>query len=353
MPNWAGKWKGGRYYLNPDGRPVYFIERRRKAIRLDTHDEELAKAQLAQFLTNPDAFQVRPETRVEAPSAVHVDADRIRLYLQHIRDACDDHKDARESYLKQWANYRDARGKPLDLRTATKKEIKAALATFKGGHRGRVEALNAFARFLVKERDQGLETWAKVDNPYEPKKTRAERVAYTAEELRERWRTLPDCQTKDVFLVRVATGLHQTEIDQLEGAAITKRPLPDAKVAAIRELDGKHEIAGVLQVHHKNEHRHRVSVTRPVLEAAMRLTAGVPNRVTVWKVLDPIVPSNLRHTFETLAEDAGRVVTYTGAGVDRTLVAQVMGHRAGSTMISDRYNQSQVPPMVVVPLGFP
>lgn len=51
----------------------------------------------------------------------------------------------------------------------------------------------------------------------------------------------------------------------------------------------------------KKERRHRVSVDRPTLEAVLRLREHVPDRVTVWEALAPIVPSNLRHTFVTLA----------------------------------------------------
>lgn len=352
MPTWAGTWKGGRYYLDEQGRPVFFIERRRRSVKLQTHDPELALGDLARFLRDPVEFCRPPPVPVDT-SPVHVTPERLNLYMQHIRKTCEDHRKARRSYLLAWANYRDSRGAAIDLRTADKKTLRAALASFMGGHRGRVEALNAFANFLVEERDQGLQSWARFANPYDTKPTRAARQAYTVDELRDRYNALTDQRMRDLLLVRVATGLHQTEIDQLDGAKVTTGLLPDAKVAAIRTLDGKHEIRGVVQVFHKNQHRHRVSVTAPVLEAVLRLREGVPYRVSVWKALDPIVPSNLRHTYETLAEDCGRVVTHESTGVARALVAQTMGHRAGSTMVADRYNQSQIPPMVVIPLDFP
>jgi hypothetical protein len=61
VPAWAGKWKGGRYYLDAEsGKPVYFIERRGRSVRLQTHDEDLAVGQLAAFLADPVAF-TRPE----------------------------------------------------------------------------------------------------------------------------------------------------------------------------------------------------------------------------------------------------------------------------------------------------
>jgi hypothetical protein len=356
VPAWAGKWKGGRYYLDDEGRKVFFIERRKRSVKLTTHDEDLAIGQLATFLQDPDAF-TRPAPAPAGPDApVHITTGRLNLYGQHIRKACLDHRNARKSYLLKWADYRDDQGKPLDLRTADKKTLRAALASFDGGFGGRVEALNAFARFLVKERDQGLPSWAPLVNPYDAKPTRAERQAYSLEQLAEAYARVSS-RFKDVLLLRVATGLHQTEIDQLEKCALVDGPLPDNEKKprpAIRVLGGEHEVQGVIQVWHKSQHRHRVSVTKPVLEAALRLReGGVPYRVSVWKALDPLVPSNLRHTFETLAEDCGRWVTFSGEGVDRARVAQAMGHLAGSKMIDRRYNKSQVPPMIVLPLGFP
>jgi len=145
--------------------------------------------------------------------------------------------------------------------------------------------------------------------------------------------------------------MHQTEIDQLAGARVTPSPLPD-KGVWIRSLDGKHEIKGVLQVMHKSRHRHRQPVDAVTLEAAMRLRSGVPHRMAFWKALEPMVPSNLRHTFVTLAGEVGVLVPYSAAGVDRNRVAQAVGHRAGSTITADRYEKVQVPPMLKIPLPF-
>ena len=342
MPVWAGKWKGGRYYLDDEGRKVFFIERRVDGkvtpIRLKTHDEALAVGELARFLEDRAGFLTERETAPKL-GPVYLTTDRINGYLGQLK-CVKDHYNARKTYLNEWAQ------KGLDLRSADRVALRTALASFDGGHRGRTEALNAFANWLVK--DGQLAAWVPLVDPHGTKPTRAARTAYTLEELRARFETLTNQRVRDVFLVRVCTGLHQTEIDQLEGCPVVTGPLPD-KGAAIRELGGDHEIQGVIQVRHKTKPRHRVSVNRTVLEAALRLRASVPSRVKVWEALDPMVPSNLRHTFETLAEDRGTLVTYTGGGVDRALVAQVMGHRPSSAMIADRYNQSQIPTLVRIP----
>ncbi len=344
MPSWAGKWKGGRYYLDAEGQPVFFIERRRKSVRLATHDEELAKGQLATFLEDPDKFTAKP-----APAAVvepvYLTSERINLYLASIADSVADHRTARKKYLQAWSELK------LDLRTADRRALRTALADFGGGHRGRTEALNAFARFLVKEGD--LPAWNPLVNTRAPKATRADREAYSLEQLREGYARLTTQPLRDVFHLRAALGLHYTEIEQLEGCRVYDGPLPD-KGVGVRALGGwwDHEIQGVIQVVHKSRRKHRASVDAAGLRAALRLRDGVPDRVTVWEAFSPLVPSNLRHTFTTLAGEVGSLVTYVGGGVDRARIAQALGHRAGSTMTADRYDKLQVPPMIRLPLGW-
>ncbi len=347
MPAWAGSWKGGRYYIE-DGKQVFFIERRagsgvRHSIRLKTHDPELAVGELTRFLQDPAAY-VRPPRVADGPAApVLITLERVALYIASIYKTVDDHRAARKSYLLAWSQL------GLDLRTVDRKALRAALAGFEGGHRGRTEALNAFARFLVREGD--LPSWNPLVNNREPEATRAAREAYSLEDLRETYARLPDTTVRDLFRLRAATGMHHTEIEQLEGARVQTGPLGD-KGAAIRTLPKGHEIAGVLQVMHKSKRRHRQPVDAPTLAAALRLVEHVPDRITVWETLKPLVPSNLRHTFVTLAGEVGELVTYVSGGVDRGRIAQAVGHRAGSTMTADRYDKLQVPPMIRLPLGF-
>lgn len=343
MPKWAGKWMGGRFYLDAQGRQVFFIERKQRVVKLQTHDEQLAVGQLATFLQDPEAFCRKPEPPQKV-LPVYITTDRLRLYMESIRACVADHRKARRSYLLAWSE------KGLDLRTVDRATLRQTLSDFKGGHRGRTEALNAFCRFLVKEGD--LPTWNPLVNTKPTEATRAEQMAYSVEQLRAAYARISEQPYRDLFLLRAATGLHQTEIDQLEGARIFTGPLPD-KGTGIRTLGGEHVIQGVLQVMHKSKHRHRQSVSGPVLEAALRLREYIPSRIAAWEAFAPLTPSNLRHTFVTLAGECGEFVTYTGGGVDRSRVAQAVGHRAGSTMTADRYEKIQVPPMIHLPLGFP
>jgi integrase len=347
MPTWAGKWEGGRYYLDEQGRPVYFIERRVNGqvaqIKLPTSEETEAIGMLALFNKDRTRFVKSLEPVKETrPDSVFVTVDRVNLYMQSIRDCVDDHRAARKKYLSDWGE------KGIDLMTVDRAQLRKLLASWEGGHRGRVEALNAFANFLVKEDE--LPTWKRFANPFEPKQTRAARVIYSLEQLQEKLKTLEPGPVRDLFYLRAATGMHQTEIDQIEKAKIYTGPLPD-KGVGIRTLGDEHVIRGVVQVVHKNGQRHRVSVDQVALDAVMRLRAGVPSRVGVWKKLQPeIIPSNLRHTFATLMGEIGEEVHYKSGGVSRSIVAQFMGHRAGSTMLADRYENMQVPPMARLPL---
>lgn len=350
MPReWAGKWKGGRYYLR-DGKKVFVIDRRvggvKRSITLETHDEDFAVGELARFEISPERYALahdNPEA-VERIGPVYVTDERIKLYLRSIAHTVEDHRAARKAYINAWGLL------GLDLKTVDIRRLRAALANFDGGHRGRVEALNAFCRFLVREGD--LPSWRALRNTEKPDESlRAPREAYSLEQLQACYVRLTTQSVKDLFRLRAATGMHHTEIEQLEGCGVTKGPLPD-KGVGIRELDGTHEIAGVLQVMHKSRRRHRQPVDKATLEAALRLRASVPSRIAVWEAIKPLVPSNLRHTFATLAGEIGRLVSYTEGGVDRARVAQALGHRAGSTMLVDKYEKTQVPPMIYIPLGF-
>ena len=349
MPQWAGRWLGGRFYVDTDGQKVFFIERRadgvQRSVRLRTHDEREAGAELALFMRDPGAYCApKVPTHAGPLEPVLITTDRINLYLESIHGTVKDHREARFSYLLGWQLH------DLDLRTVDRRALRAALTRFDGGHRGRVETINAFARFLVREGD--LTAWNPLINTREADTTlRAPREAYSVKQLTDSYARLPAGSVRDLFIVRAMTGLHHTEIAQLVRCGETTEALPDGG-AWVRRLDGRHEIKGVLQVMHKSRHRHRQSVDGQTLEAALRLRAHVPDRVTVWEALAPLVPSNLRHTFITLSGEVGKLVTYKAAGVDRARIAQTVGHRAGSTMTADRYDKLQVPAMIKLPIAW-
>jgi hypothetical protein len=366
------RWKGGRYYFDELKRKVFFIEKmvrkERYVIRLATHDEDFAVGELARFMADPvgykraldDAAKPEPAPAAVPTGTVFITADRLKRYMESISHTVTDHQNARSTYLANWS----ALG--LDLSKVDRDTLRAKLDSFSdpgkdkrrtGGLRGRAEALNAFARFLVKEGDlKAWPHWIDVNKVKpNPKSARADRVAYSVEELIAAYRQIPAEGIRAFLVVRVMTGMHGTEIEQLAGCKLTKGPLPDTG-AGIRDLGDQHEVRGVLQTWHKSRRRHRISVDEATLAAALHLHKhGVPNRVTVWEVLGElgITASNCRHTFDTLAGEIGQRITYKAAGVDRSFVAQVMGHRAGSTQGPDRYEKAHVPPMLKLPIAWP
>lgn len=360
MPKWVDTWMGGRFYLDPKGREVYVIEKmtgsQRYSVKLKTHDVEIAKAEFTRFLQDPVAY-VRPPTPDVPTEAVLITEERVTLYLESIGSAVKDHRTARRKDLIAWGNYKDSAGQPLDLRTVDKRSLRVALASFRpktgdskrrtGGFKRRVEALNTFANFLVSEGD--LVTWRPFSTNEKPASTRAERVAYSIDELVQRYRTLTSAVMRDLMKLRASTGMHHTEIAQLQGCKIFSGPLPDTG-AGIRKLGGDHEIAGVLQFKQKRKPRHRISVNADVLEAALRLHKRVPSRIAVWEALDPLVPSNLRHTWITLAGEWGEWVQFRGAGVNLDQIQQIAGHSIGSKVTLSNYDKLQVPPLVRLPI---
>lgn len=249
-------WGGGRYYLDGDGNPVFLIEAmrggKRYSIKLRTHDKKRALAEFARFNEDPEAY-VRPPVKPVSASTDPVFITEALVseylaYLERVKNAVKDYRAAKASYLADWADL------GVDLRTMDKAALRVALASFDGGHKGRLEALNTFANWLVKDKEgKVLASWPKFDLPAEfaPKATRAERAAYTVEELQAAYANLQTQPLRDLFRLRIMTGMHSTEIDQLEECKVSPRPLPE-KGVAIRTLDGKHEIAGVLQVMHKS-----------------------------------------------------------------------------------------------------
>lgn len=363
MPaSWAGTWLGGRYYLNAQGQKVFRIERRGRSVKLKTHDQKLAEGLLAVFLQDPEAFCRPPPPPVET-EAVYFTQERLTLYMDSIHETVIDHRRSRRSDLFAWAEYRDEGNRPLDLRTADKRTLRVALSSFApdgkdkrrtGGFRRRAEALNAFANFLVSEGD--LRNWSAlaITPKQKPKETRAPREAYEPPFILKVWKAITDQTIRDVIRLRTVTGMHDTEIQQLEGCKLYTGPLPDRGVGIRTKLDAKHEvIEGVIQIRQKTKPRHRYSVDGEALKAALRLREGIPSRYDTYNALAELgmIPSNLRHTFTTL-RGRGKIIHYEEGGVSLDEVAEILGHRIGSAMTGSRYDKLQIPPMMKLPISW-
>lgn len=356
MPKWAGKWLGGRFYRDDLGRPVFVIERRKRSIRLFTHDEERANFELGTFLDNPDGFTPQGAPTVAAPDRepVTISAHLQTLYLEELRakGRVLDYRVAKRAYLTDW-NDRLAAGGAYDLADASRAmrdRLALVLMSFEGGHKGRTEALNTFCNWLVRT-TRGLASWTPLVNTTPTRATRAERVAYDPEEIEAAYREEPDQTFRDIMRLRVICAMHYTEIQQLPGCRVQTGPLPDKGVAIRKDLE--HDaIKGVVQFKQKTKPRHRVSVDDRTLAAALRIQAAksLPSRKQVWAAFVDVIPSNLRHTAITLMGEDASVVSYKAGGLSLDQIQEFVGHRVGSHITKSNYDKLQVPPMPRLPL---
>ena len=78
MPNWTGKWDGGRTYRDKAGKTIWQLERMhggaRYSRRLDAGNEKAALAELALFERDPSSYLTRTQAAAKADEeAVHLD----------------------------------------------------------------------------------------------------------------------------------------------------------------------------------------------------------------------------------------------------------------------------------------
>ena len=76
MPQWNGRWSGGRTYLGKDGRTIFWLDRswngKRYGIALDVGSKREAEAELALFLRDPSAYVERREAKRKKIGRAHV-----------------------------------------------------------------------------------------------------------------------------------------------------------------------------------------------------------------------------------------------------------------------------------------
>lgn len=359
MPQkWTGSWKGGRYYLDAEGRPVFVIERRhrgeRHVVRLATHDPELAVGELARYLQDPATYHRAARTSVADPATIT--AESIKDYLRsHERQKgwSATHYASNERYLTAWGNALKGR----DLRDVRGRDLLRILGEWTTARPLRIAAIKHYYGWLI--RTQVLDaaqnaSAALVSEKGAAKKRAGRRVGYPAAEIEAAYAHTPWQAARDVFVLQAKCGMHHTEVVRL------------AARGRIREVDAG-EIAAVVEYQHKSG-QHRQSVDAQVLAALRRLQTrkrqgrvGAPAKDTCLAAAKlaaaargpkaPIVyHEELRHSFVTLARERGRMVYPPGEqGLPWTEVAKAVGHRSG-LMIATHYDDSAVPPMVVVPL---
>lgn len=370
MPQWNGRWSGGRTYLGKDGRTVYWLDRswngKRYGIALDVGSKRDAEAELALFLRDPSGYVERREAKKM------VDEDRVVLGV-HLMDQFQEHlrKLGREErhvrgvrhYLDWWHGQLGE----VDIRKVTLKDLRRHLKTVTTARRNRIVAWKVFCSFLREELavlPRGEDASLDLHTPASmPEKTIREK-GYTIERIerfyramsawpsaRNGWelRTVDVQSVRDCLLLHAKTGMHQTEVIRLA-----------AGQGKIVEVENEVEIAGTITFVHKSGYVHTVSVDLQTLRAAQRLQrrGSAPADSYIIKVikrtakvanLEPIRLGELRHSFTTWGRTVGELVRPNGRGVSVEEVAAVLGHTNVRTTRL-HYDGTKVPPMVKVPI---
>lgn len=162
---------------------------------------------------------------------------------------------------------------------------------------------------------------------------------------------------RDAILIHCKTGLHGTELERL-----AKGEDGDVKV-----LKGQGEIAATITFLHKKGKMHVQSIDKQTLGAVQRLQArkSAPAESYIKSVVrkallslgkdphpdkDGIRIGELRHSVVTWGIEAGqKVYPKKGGGLSLEDMASIVGHES-TRMTDTRYNNTQVPAMLKLPL---
>jgi hypothetical protein len=354
MANWLRKWKGGRVYVDRDGRERYVIEKMRKGQRYTVTlpagaDPEL---QLALFKSDPEGFTRRSaDTGLLPEDAAVLTVDEIEAFekVLHERQRSEAHIRSMKHYLAAWCD--DLKGR--DLRRVHVDDLRKMRDAYKNARNYRTIAIKGYCTWLVKRQILKLG-----ENPAAlleqvraaPKRLQEGDYVYTAEQIEHFYSILKPQRVRDMFLLVAKTGLHGSEAARIAGKDCKLYELPDKSSG----------IAAVATVRHKNRRDHKQSLDAQALAAVRRLQAagGAPCKERIHEAIiaasrrvncPPVFLRYLRHSFITLANERGREVRVTEGGVPLGAIAAAVGHRS-MLMAKDHYLQSTVPPMIVVPL---
>jgi integrase len=355
MPQWSGKWPGGRTYVARDGRTAYQLEKSvngiRYSIKLDADSERAALAELALFERDPVAYQTKSRAAVAParPGRILVDADTVGRFLAYLRA-----KECSVSYLRRARGYLANWGEALagrDLRTVELFDLRQALAKRPRGRTDRMIVFKSFCSWLRAEdllkMAEDASLGLKVPKSRPEKSLRAK--GYDMKAVERVYAAVPSQWVRDVVCLRVKTGMHHSEVERLAQGK-----------GELRQLDLACGIAGTIRFVHKSGRVHIISLDAQAFAAAQRLRAegDAPSDVWVRKSImraaesighPSLHPGEFRHSFATWAKNHGELVKPTARGVALEMVAAVMGHQSAATT-SMFYDGTEVPPMIALPL---
>lgn len=399
---WVGEWVGGRIREGRRGRAYWIdkmIDGHRYRIRLaGVRTEPEAVDEFRVFRADPVAY--RPprlreeiaEIEAEEEEIERVEAEREATRLVMTDELLDafaaaqvegygsrppvtrHHAFVCDSFLRDWQTHPALEGR--DIRTIRLVEWREALETGVSlapvagkkepelrpwrSFKHRIVALRSYTAWLRwrGELDRGEDTTLDLAVPQARKPTIREKAsrAYSIDELQRTYAAISSQVVRDVFWLRVHTGLHESEIRRIaQGECVIDR-LKDAG-----------RIAAVVEVRHKSGQDHRQSVDADTLARIERLMARKDKGgKAVWvgeKTLErhrkaaaeatgcrEVFIGHLRHTRTTLLETQGEEVLPAGGqgGVSLDRIARSHGHSPATAQA--HYSGITVPPMLVVPV---
>lgn len=371
MPNWTGKWKGGRTYLSESGATVWVLRRqvagRRVEIRLDVSSETDAELELRAFDKDPSGYSTQRGPVRALGQPVRVDGTTVEALLKYLTAAkqTPEHVADMGRYLSTWVE--DLSGYDLrSLRAIDLRRMVVARDTAQQKRIAAIKTLTAWLRSTGRLESKDDPTRDLLIPQARPEKT-FRRKGYQASYVEEVYAALVSRPSlhheakvdrqpvRDLLCAVAKTGMHYREVRKL-----TDPTRDQMGVAALRREKGQGEIAGVLTVHHKKNAPHVQSVDLQTWAALVRLwnAGGPPSTSTVYKVMrevadqlehpDHLLLGELRHSFANWLRASGReVVPKAGAGLSIEKIQAALGHAAGSRVTAAHYLDDQhVPSMM-------
>jgi len=375
MPNWKGRWSGGRKYETETGDTVWLIERRvngrQQTLKLRVTSDRAADGELALFERDPLAYLADHAKRrnVQVTNLAltedliadfKANLERLGRSKKYVVDT--------ENYLESW---RERLGR-ADLRRLTLHDLQSHLKHLDAPRKcvialkscltyavsqGLIEPDENPGRFLKVEASQRSErpkgydkatieaTYAALNKP-----AQLGRRSYSAEVAQA---------VRDAYRLAAETGAHYTEIERIAKGetAGTSTRLVDGKADA--------QIAAAVSFVHKTSARrgvsHVISLSPAAYRAVLRLqargSAPVESHMREYlgaaraalKAKKRLRLGELRHSFTSLAKVHGRWVSVANAGVSLEQIATVLGHSSPATT-KKHYDHSDTPPRI--DLGF-
>jgi integrase len=359
MPAWIARWDGGRVYLDRRKRKIYVIERmvegERYAVRLPPNVRD-PDAELALFMRDPAGYAERnTDTGLMPSEAVVITLEEVQAFKRYQLD--EKHLNtvyatSVSHYLTDWANA--LKGK--DLRRVRVDELYRLLDEWKAARNYRIAALKSFCTYLVKRQRLGAgeNAAAHLESVKAPPARLLEVKGYTIKQVEQFYKALGSQRVRDYFCLGAKYGLHGSEIDRIARGQVEVT------------LVGVKGIAAVLRFIHKGRHDHRQSIDAQALAAVRRMTthgrAPTTTMVKDWvdataaqlskgkpQPFPKVFHHYLRHSHFTWMRQCGRKVEIEAGGLALSEIAALVGHRS-LLMGKDYYDNSEVPPMAVLPL---